>query len=510
MIVKVYAATVIGIKTHLVTVEVTLKKGRHAFHIVGMGDKAVQESRRRIVAALEHFGIDLMDVQITVNLAPANLKKVGSLFDFPIAVAILQHLKRLSLPRQFLEKTIIVGELSFDGEIRPIAGVMTMALDAPKLKIERIVMSLRNFADSSQIKNIECVGIDNLVEFNEFVNSDDWRQKPVAPPKLMKKIHSDFGAIKGQRQAKRMMQIAAAGNHNLIMVGPPGSGKTMMAQALPSIMPPLTSQEVMETTRVHAATLQYNSTIMRYRPFRNPHHGISQAGMIGGGSPLMPGEISLAHNGILFLDELTEFKRSVIEALRQPLEDRKVSICRANASIVLPCSFIMIAALNPCPCGNLGNLRRSCSCTALSIYSYLKKISGPFLDRIDLQLFLQNVDLSELQEKKQEWDSAFLYKKIERARSIQKERYVSSEKYNGQLTPAGIDKHCKLSESSRKLLDFCFEKFQMSMRSYHKIIKVSRTIADLSGEKDISEIHLKEALMYRGIEQKLTMLKNRI
>ncbi len=507
MIVKVYAATVIGIETHLVTVEVVLKRGKHSFYIVGMGDKAIQESKKRVVATLENYSIDLSEVQISVNLAPANLRKIGSIFDFPIAVAILQYLGNLKMSPKFLEETIMVGELSFDGMIRPINGIMTMALDAPRLGVKRIVMPIGNYAQGAQIKEIKMIGVESIQEFKHYIRKEGWKQKKVKKIVKAKTHFNDFAAIKGQRHSKRMMQIAAAGNHNCIMVGPPGSGKTMMAQAIPSIMPPLTINEILQTTRVHSATHEFSTHFVDQRPFRNPHHGISQAGMIGGGSPLMPGEISLAHNGVLFLDELTEFKRSVIEALRQPLEDREVTISRANATVTLPCAFMMVSALNPCPCGNLGDERRSCICSSLSIYSYLKKISGPFLDRIDLQLFLHSVDISELQENEPGWDSKSLYEGVKRARKAQKKR---SDKYNGQLNPTDLDNYCKLNEVSKKLLDFCFEKFQMSMRSYHKIIKVSRTIADIDGEKDILERHLKEALMYRGIEQKLAMLKTKI
>lgn len=366
MITKLYSSTVIGIETHLVTVEVMVKYDKHGFQIVGMGDKAVQESKKRISAALSSVGIDIDKVSITMNLAPADIKKTGSNFDFPIAVAIMQALRKIRMAPGALESAIILGEISFDGSLRPVSGVMAAALDAQNFNKTKLIVPLANQPEAAMVPDVESIGILSLDNFIDYIEGKGWRQAAAPVIEEIKQKVNDFGSIKGQRAAKRMIQIAVAGNHNFIMVGPPGSGKTMLSQAIPSIMPPMSDHEVVETTRIYSAA-HYQRGMVKTRPFRSPHHGISQAGMVGGGSPIQPGEISLANNGILFLDELTEFKRSVIEALRQPLEDKSVTISRANSSVTLPCSFMMVCALNPCPCGYLGDERRSCSCTSLKI-----------------------------------------------------------------------------------------------------------------------------------------------
>jgi len=512
MITKVYSSTVIGIESHLVTVETILHKAKKSrFHIVGMGDKAIQESKERIYAALESNNIFLREHEINVNLAPADLKKNGSLFDFPIAVSLLRSISAISISESFLDNTLMVGELSFDGALRGVHGVLSMAINAQAHGKNRVIVPYDNYAEASLIPDIEVVGVRSIQDFIRYLKDPKWKQ--LIPDKEIaeEKTTVDFTDVSGQRQAKRMLQIAAAGNHNMIMVGPPGSGKTMLAKCFPTIMTDMTQRQIIDTTRIYSSSSQISGNkLLIKRPFRSPHHGVSQAGMVGGGSPPKAGEISLAHNGVLFLDELTEFKRSAIEALRQPMEDGVITISRAQSSITLPAQFILMAALNPCPCGYLGDSKRNCNCSSLTIYSYLRKISSPFLDRIDLQIFLQTIELKEIRDKSSDLSSAEIRKTVVKARAIQSTRYKTKELCNGQLSANQIDHYCKLTENAQNILDFAFDKFQMSMRSYHKIIKVSRTIADL-GEKDIiEEIHIKEALMYRAIEHKLTQLKSRM
>lgn len=512
MITKVFSSTVMGIESHLVTVETKISlTDKSRFHIVGMGDKAIQESKERIYAALESSSINLREHSINVNLAPADLRKNGSLFDFPIAVSLLKAINALSISPSFLENTLFVGELSFDGSLRSVHGILSMVIDAKKHKKTRVIVPLDNYQEASLIEGIEVVGIKSIGDFIRHLKDPRWKQEiPNFEEEVIENKH-DFVEISGQRQAKRMFQIAAAGNHNVVLVGSPGSGKSMLAKCFPTILPPMTQKQTIETTRIYSASGHISgSNLLRSRPIRTPHHNVSQAGMVGGGSPPKPGEISLAHNGVLFLDELTEFKRSAIESLRQPMEDGIITIARAQSSITLPSRFILMAAMNPCPCGYSTDIKRSCNCSSLVKYTYLKKISGPFLDRIDLQMFIQTLELKEIRDKSTDLSSAEILKTVKKARALQKKRYGTSELTNGELSPKEIEEHCKLTSDAQKILDFAFEKFQMSMRSYHKIIKVSRTIADLEESDFIEEKHIKEALMYRGIEQRLTQLKGRI
>lgn len=512
-ITKVLSAIIVGIETHIVTVEISTNEfngNSFIFNIVGLVDKAVQESKKRITAVLSVLGINLKGIRVVVNLAPATLNKVGSHFDLPIATAILSHLGMIRLKNCFSNQTVIMGELSFDGTINPVTGIMGIALDAHKFGIKNIVIPSKNYVDVlTNIPDISIIPVHSIQDFIIFTQTKKINtitlctSQPSAPDLL------DFGNISGQRMTKRMLQIAAAGNHNCILMGPPGSGKTMLASALPSILPPMSPDEILEVNRIHSA-ISTVSHFIKDRPFRSPHYSTSESGLVGGGSSILrPGEASLAHNGVLFLDELAEFSRGAIEALRSPIEQRKITIARSKGSLTFPCSFMLICALNPCPCGNLGANRKKCECFPIHVYNYLRKISGPFLDRIDLQIFVQSVDIAELHTTEGNLSSSVLKEGVLKARKKQQDRY-NSDKVNAYLTPSELSQYCSLSNKARTLLDSCFEKLDMSMRSYHKVIKVARTIADIAGEDNILPDHIKEALMYRGIEQKITSLKKRI
>jgi magnesium chelatase family protein len=513
-ITKVLSAIIVGIETHLITVEISTDQFNgysFIFNIVGMVDRAVQESKKRITAVLSVLGINLKGMRIVVNLAPATLNKVGSQFDLPIATAILAHFSMIRLNSTFTKETVIMGELSFDGTINPVTGIMGVALDAHKFGIKNIVIPAKNYVDAlTNIPDITIIPVHSIHDFILFTQTKKLTISSIVAPEQKDPVLLDFANISGQKMAKRMLQIAAAGSHNCILMGPPGSGKTMLASALPSILPPMSANEILEVNRIHSA-ISTVSHFIKDRPFRNPHYSTSESGLVGGGHTMIrPGEASLAHNGVLFLDELAEFSRGAIESLRNPIEQRQITIARSKGSVTFPCSFMLICALNPCPCGNVGNNKKKCECFPIHIYNYLRKISGPFLDRIDLQIFVQSVDISELHNPGSDLSSAVLKEGVIKARQKQQERYGSQDKVNAYLTPSELSTYCPLTETARTLLDTCFEKFDMSMRSYHKIIKVARTIADIAGEDNILPDHIKEALMYRGIEQKISILKKKL
>ncbi|HHY41932.1 MAG TPA: YifB family Mg chelatase-like AAA ATPase [Thermoanaerobacterales bacterium] len=504
MLAQVKSCSIFGLESFLVDVEVDISSGLPAFDIVGLPDVAVRESRERVRAAIKNQNFDFPIKRITLNLAPADIRKEGPHFDLPIALGILAATSQMSI--EALTDYAIIGELSLDGKVRPVNGVLPMAIEIKEKVLKGVVVPLENVEEASVIEGINVIGVTSLSEAVAFFNGefkpkknqvvkDDQRQSVT--------FDGDFSEVKGQENLKRCLEIAAAGHHNIAMIGSPGSGKTMIARRIPTILPSMTFEESLELTKIYsiAGLLSNHSGLIRQRPFRAPHHTISNVGMAGGGRIPKPGEITLAHNGVLFLDELPEFPRDVLELLRQPLEDGKVTIARANATITYPCKFMLVTAMNPCPCGYYGDPFHECSCSPHQINRYLSKISGPLMDRIDLQLQVAPVKYSDL-EGPSTTDSETIRKRVEAARLIQLERYKGQNIHcNSQLTPNLIHKYCKLDKDGKLLMKEAFHNMKLTARAYNKILKVARTIADLDNKSSIKEDHLAEALQYRNIDK---------
>lgn len=506
---KIFSATTIGVNAYQVEVEVDLSFGLINFFIVGLPDTAIKESKQRVISALKNNGIKLPERKIIVNLAPADLKKEGTLFDLPIAIGIIKASQAVEISQKFLEETIFIGELSLDGSIKPVKGALPICYDIKKFGKKRIILPVENAYEAALIDDMEVIGVKNLTELIAYLRNEI----PIAPTqnswssfvKRQPRQKLDFSQVRGQEQAKRALQISAAGNHNILFVGSPGAGKTMLAKRLPTIMPEMNFDEMLETSKIYSISGKLsNQALILSRPFRNPHHTISQAGLVGGGSFPQPGEISLAHNGILFLDELTEFKRTTLEVLRQPLETKNVCISRATHTVDFPASFLLVAALNPCPCGFFGDKKRACTCSPVQISKYMEKLSGPLLDRIDLQIYVQSIEYKEItQGDKNSLSSDELKINIKKAVTKQASRFGQSNKFNNEMSTEDIEKFCKLTPAAETIIQKAFDRLNLSMRGYHKILKVARTIADLDDKEVIDTLHLQEAILYRSLNQSL-------
>ena len=507
MLVKTFCAEVMGLEATTITIEVNMTRGVQ-FHLSGLADTAVKESYDRIRAAIANNGFKPPTADLTINLSPADLRKEGSGYDLPLAIGILAAHGKIS--DTMLNDYMMIGELGLDGKLKPVSGVLSVAIRARKEKFKGLIVPRENVREAAVVNNLDVYGMDGLADVISFLNGSNAYEPTFIDTRKefyeqQSSFDLDFADVKGQEGVKRALEIAAAGGHNIIMIGAPGSGKSMMAKRLPSILPPLTLAESLETTQIHsvAGKLSSGTSLISQRPFRSPHHTVSQVAMTGGGNKALPGEVSLAHNGVLFLDELPEFNKTTLEVLRQPLEDRKITISRARYTVEYPCSFMFVASMNPCPCGYYGDPTHHCVCTPGQIGRYLSKISGPLLDRIDLHVEVPVVPFKQLSQMQPGESSAAIRERVIKARQIQEQRYKNHKGVycNAQMTERMLHEFAEPDSASLDMLRTAMERLSLSARAYSRILKVARTIADLEGSERIQSHHIAEAIGYRSLDR---------
>ena len=512
MLSTITSAATFGINAYLIEVETNIENTVPGFIMVGLPDNAVKESRERVATAIKNSGYFYPNKRITINLAPADVRKEGSAFDLALAVGMLAS--SVQIRTDMLKELIVLGELALDGSLRPVRGVLPIAVEIRRKGFRGVILPAVNAREAAMVEGLDVYGFETLTGVLEFLNGDAFDVQPLKIDRaalfsVEQKYNLDFADVKGQENVKRAIEVAAAGAHNIIMIGPPGSGKTMLARRLPSILPPLTFEESIETTKIHsvAGLLSPDMALVASRPFRSPHHTISDSALVGGGTIPRPGEISLAHHGVLFLDELPEFARNVLEVLRQPLEDAHVTISRSKMSLDFPANFMLVCAMNPCPCGNYGNPNHECSCTPLQIQKYMAKISGPLLDRIDIHVEVPAVKVAELGRKKAGESSAEIRARVIVARDAQKKRFAHQDGLfaNADMQSKEIREFCTIDSGGEELLKTAMTKLGLSARAYDRILKVARTVADLAGSDQIRLEHLSEAIQYRSLDRNLWM-----